>query len=940
MNRPERLKRYLQELARHHEDGVEAVQPASVEQVVAGRREAVEEYALEATSFAPDYDEALVATVTAANRGLEKIKLDEDAGSLSPEELSGLEAIILPRERPAVDIVRGTFNVSHELWLDLNEPPFADRLTAAIPSIGRIGLPGQRRIPFAGTGFFVGDGLLMTNRHVAELFSQGLGRRITFKPGVQADIDFLRERDRPDQEVLQVRAVRMIHPYWDMALLEVEGQGARRSLRLSLEDVGDLDGRRVAVIGYPAYDPERNDIATQNQLFRSTYGIKRLQPGRLGPRRQTASFRKLVSAATHDCSTLGGNSGSAVIDLETGDVLALHFGGRYLETNYCVPAFELARDGRVVDAGVTFAATPAAGVPPWQDYWEGLEHMAEVDRADPGASTAGTSGSPASSAAASPGRQGDSGGGVMIDVPTRAGEVSITVPLTIRISLGLPSTAGAATEGAAFGIEEGLVEPWHEASYDERAGYRQDFLPGESVPLPEVADPSVVAPLLDGGDTLNYDHFSIQMHAGRRLALFTASNVTADPKLKKPDPTRDYGRKALTGLGPNDREKWFPDPRLAPQYQLSDRFYTNDSGAFDKGHIVRRDDVAWGRTYEEVRRANGDTYHVTNCSPQVAQYNQSQRGQDNWGDLENLVLGEAADERLCVFAGPILDPNDEIFAGRDTDGAPLRTRIPRAFWKVVVAKVEQGVAAYAFVLDQDLSGVDLEFVVSENFRRRMIAISELERRTGLRFPPIVRDNDQFDDDRGMEVAFRAGIERVAALEEAELPGDRPTPNSGDDEEAATETQGTATAAEFTEAPSSYRLAKALERLRAQVNAKAPSRSKASDGWIGDAAHRSRASDHNPWVTDGGTGVVTAIDVTHDPAGGCDAGKLAETLRAGADKRIKYIIWNKRIANREPTGGAAAWAWRPYGGRNPHDHHVHISVRPEKIYYDLTDPWTI
>jgi V8-like Glu-specific endopeptidase len=42
------------------------------------------------------------------------------------------------------------------------------------------------------------------------------------------------------------------------------------------------------------------------------------------------SFEGVVKAMVHDSSTLGGNSGSAVIDTETGEVLALHFGGEYL----------------------------------------------------------------------------------------------------------------------------------------------------------------------------------------------------------------------------------------------------------------------------------------------------------------------------------------------------------------------------------------------------------------------------------------------------------------------------------------------------------------------------------------------------------------------------------------------------------------------------------
>ena len=147
-------------------------------------------------------------------------------------------------------------------------------------------------------------------------------------------------------------------------------------------------------------------------------------------------------------------------------------------------------------------------------------------------------------------------------------------------------------------------------------------------------------------------------------------------------------------------------------------------------------------------------------------------------------------------------------------------------------------------------------------------------------------------------------------------------------------------AEIEEAPRPWRIAESLLQLRKQVNALAPGRSKKSDGAIGDPAHQSRASDHNPWVTDGARGVVTAMDITHDPANGCHSEKLAETLRAAKDTRIKYIISNKKIAASEPKAGKPAWAWRPYAGRNPHNHHVHISVQPEKAKYDSTAKWAI
>jgi hypothetical protein len=133
----------------------------------------------------------------------------------------------------------------------------------------------------------------------------------------------------------------------------------------------------------------------------------------------------------------------------------------------------------------------------------------------------------------------------------------------------------------------------------------------------------------------------------------------------------------------------------------------------------------------------------------------------------------------------------------------------------------------------------------------------------------------------------------------------------------------------------WRLAKSLEKLRSQVNETWPDRSKASDGTIGDAAHSSRSSDHNPWVKDGSTGVVTALDITHDPKNGPDAGQLADTLRASGDKRIKYIISNRRIWN-----PAISKDWRPYTGSNPHSKHVHISVKPDKKFYDAVTPWAI
>ena len=135
---------------------------------------------------------------------------------------------------------------------------------------------------------------------------------------------------------------------------------------------------------------------------------------------------------------------------------------------------------------------------------------------------------------------------------------------------------------------------------------------------------------------------------------------------------------------------------------------------------------------------------------------------------------------------------------------------------------------------------------------------------------------------------------------------------------------------------SWRLAKSLEELRRQVNAKWPKRSRTHDGSIGDAKHASRHSDHNPHVKDGRQGVVTAIDITHDTTHGPTISRLAEALRASRDHRIKYLICNGKICSytKDP------WKWRRYTGTNPHDKHLHVSVRGLKSLYDNTQSWII
>lgn len=133
----------------------------------------------------------------------------------------------------------------------------------------------------------------------------------------------------------------------------------------------------------------------------------------------------------------------------------------------------------------------------------------------------------------------------------------------------------------------------------------------------------------------------------------------------------------------------------------------------------------------------------------------------------------------------------------------------------------------------------------------------------------------------------------------------------------------------------WRVAKSLVVLRNQINAMAPNRRKGADGTIGDAAHAASASRHNP----NAAGVVTALDITHDPANGCDIHKIADVIRRHPHRDLAYLISNRRIASRP------GWAWRAYGGSAPHSEHVHFGVgtgpdRNPVQPYDDEIPWTL
>jgi hypothetical protein len=124
----------------------------------------------------------------------------------------------------------------------------------------------------------------------------------------------------------------------------------------------------------------------------------------------------------------------------------------------------------------------------------------------------------------------------------------------------------------------------------------------------------------------------------------------------------------------------------------------------------------------------------------------------------------------------------------------------------------------------------------------------------------------------------------------------------------------------------------LKALFAEFDRMAPSRDHASDGSIGDAAHRQEVSDHNadevgkvPIHDADHINEVHAIDVDNNlNESDLTMEKVVQFLlgrcRSGAEKRLRYIIYNRRI-----WSASSGWVQKTYTGASPHTEHAHFSA---------------
>ncbi|MEV0374705.1 serine protease [Streptomyces sp. NPDC050636] len=343
---PEQVFSDLREVAQRVRDGLSWEVPESAPELPAEE--------LPAGQISQYAQQERTRVLSAGTNGLEKLA-EGRADEITDDESFGMEAIVLLEGRPAILVQHHDFTSQQGDWAVLDGHRAA--ICESIARVGRVEVSGHVSLDWLGTAFLVSPGVVMTNRHVALEFARGDGTGWTFQQGMSAQLDMAEEYGATPGAMppaYNITEVLGIHEDVDMALLRVvpsdgDGDGAPLApLAVAADAPADLPGRPVYCVGYPAWDGRRNEPESMRRIFMDVYNVKRLQPG------TTTELVPEQTVMKHDCSTLGGNSGSPVFDLADHRVLGLHFGGRYGFGNYAVPLWQMVEDPLLQRAEVNF----------------------------------------------------------------------------------------------------------------------------------------------------------------------------------------------------------------------------------------------------------------------------------------------------------------------------------------------------------------------------------------------------------------------------------------------------------------------------------------------------------------------------------------------------------------------------------------------------------
>ena len=265
-----------------------------------------------------------------------------------------LEAIVRRFGRPVLLIQNDTYADPELPSVAAQLAPHRARIEKAIKSVGRVEFINHA-MPWGGTGWLVDKNIVITNRHVAEIVAEASGHgKFRFRMSLGgvpfgARLDF-KEEFGPTAAVpreVVLKSVKFIarSDQPDIALLELKPTNPLPP-PLELQETASADGQSIGIIGYPAYD-SRNDPQDIARYFGDIFDVKRFAPGFVTQHAGAQHF------FMHDATTLGGNSGSVVLDLASGRALGLHFAGTYLEGNFAVTASEIKKALTGLNAMIT-----------------------------------------------------------------------------------------------------------------------------------------------------------------------------------------------------------------------------------------------------------------------------------------------------------------------------------------------------------------------------------------------------------------------------------------------------------------------------------------------------------------------------------------------------------------------------------------------------------
>lgn len=281
------------------------------------------------------------------------------------------------------------------------------------------------------------------------------------------------------------------------------------------------------------------------------------------------------------------------------------------------------------------------------------------------------------------------------------------VNLLHKVTFESMKRLGTVINGEDEGLEGNPISK--PSKFEGREGYNADFLEGWRVDLPKAIGTKAkdMLKLLNSDEMeLKYMHFSVIMSKSRKLPMITATNISGLESKK-------IGRV----------DKWFLDGRISESQQFGNELYLHNR--LDRGHMVRREDPIWG---ENAETANLDTFHYTNCCPQMDVFNQQ-----TWLGLENYILQNARTHNMSVsvFTGPFFTHNDMTFK---ESGA----RIPNAYWKVVAFISETGLpSATAYKISQEKELAELEFAYGQ-YKTYQISIQEVMDNTSIDFSELLQ----------------------------------------------------------------------------------------------------------------------------------------------------------------------------------------------------------